>query len=183
MSINITNINQTAQYEFLFSTYIYGDKICSCMVQFIMGDNHWSLFIDLISSLSMCSSWGFFLAGYKHSFINSLGMHIIGGTYSLHRYSVHSLALVLALGSMSQKTWGWYQKHELIQHGLEVKVEKGVERRWKIFKKLNYTTFALPITEGMNEYRNKRNIWKYIPASQYRDNKNLRTVYDTLHTH
>ena len=58
MSINITNINQTAsaQYEFLFSTYIYGDKICSCMVQFIMGDTHWSLFIDLISSLSMCSS-------------------------------------------------------------------------------------------------------------------------------
>ena len=30
---------------------------------------------------------------------------------------------------MSQKLVGWYQKHELIQHDLEVKVEKKVEKK------------------------------------------------------
>ena len=50
-------------------TYIYGDKIWSCMVQFILGGIHWSLFIDTIRSLSICSSWFFFLACYTYVYI------------------------------------------------------------------------------------------------------------------
>ena len=52
-----------------FSTYIYGDKFFSFMVQLIMGDIHWSLLIGFIGLLSMGSSWFFFLAGYTYLYI------------------------------------------------------------------------------------------------------------------
>ena len=72
---------------------------------------HWSLFIVSITSLSIGSCRCFFLAGYKYVygpfFTNSLCMHIIGGTYSLHGYSIGTN------GTMGQNLVGGFLQHEL----------------------------------------------------------------------
>ena len=72
---------------------------------------HWSLFIVSITSLSIGSCRCFFLAGYKYVygpfFTNSLCMHIIGGTYSLHGYSNGTN------GTMGQNLVGGFLQHEL----------------------------------------------------------------------
>ena len=70
----------------------------------IMGVIHWT-FTDSIKFIV----FGFLLLLLSCSFTYySLGMHIIGGTYSINGYSIGTN------GSMSQELMGGYQKHGLI---------------------------------------------------------------------
>ena len=106
------------------------------MVQYIQ----WVLFIENCSLvivhrfyhfivhrfLQLLLSCRFYIYIYGPFFTNSLCMHIIVGTYSIHGYSIGTN------GSLGQKLVGGYQKHGLNYHDLEIEVEKKVEIIYKI---------------------------------------------------